>query len=42
MKLLLVLSMLLTLSACGPNRVLVRDCNDAGPDLKNCELVKAL
>lgn len=41
MKLVLILS-LVFVSGCSATRVLVKDCEDAGPDLQNCELIQKL
>jgi predicted small secreted protein len=42
MKLVIALLVLGSLTACSTPRVLVQNCEDAGPWLKNCELVKKL
>ena len=42
MRLIILIILSVTISACSAKRVLVKDCKDAGPDLYNCESVKDL
>ena len=42
LKVIILIVIGILIPACATPRVLVKDCKEAGPDLKNCELVQKL
>jgi len=42
MRLLLVMVAVLLLNACSTPRALVKGCKSLGPDIADCEVIKAL